>query len=141
MPRDPQGEVNLDDMRPDIDDMVEDLASGWSEVEARRRWRDRIRAARHTAMKLHNWQINQGIIPSGPISPETGVRDSDLGGEGTRLSASADAPPLYRSRLPAKAKGPGGKGVPLARSQTPVKSKGTGCKGRGKGSQSASKSR
>ena len=109
--------------------MVGDLASGRSEVEALRRWRDRIRAARHNAMKRHRWQIDQGIVPPGPIIP----------GPGARLPASADAPPLCRSRTPAKAKSPGGKGVPLARSQTPGKSKGSGGKGRGRGSQSASK--
>ena len=117
--------------------MVEDLASGWSEVEARRRWRGRIRAARHTAMRWHNLQIRQGIIPSGPIRPATGARDGDLGGAGAHSSASSNAPPLYRSQPPAKAKSPGGKGFPLDRSQTPAKSKGTGGKGRGKGSQSA----
>ena len=119
--------------------MVGDLASGRSEVEALRRWRDRIRAARHNAMKWHKWQINQGIVPPGPIIPGTAGGDSYPGGPGARLPASADAPPLYRSRPPAKAKGLGGKGVPLARSQTPVKSKGSGGKGRGRGNQSASK--
>ena len=139
IPRDRQGEIDLDNVRPDIDDMVEDLANGWTEVAARRRWRDRIRAARHNAMSWHNWQINQGIVPSGPILPGTAGGDGDLGGPGARLPAPADAPPLYRSRPPAKAKGPGGKGVPPDRSQTPVKSKGSGGKGRGRGSQSASK--
>ena len=124
----PTGEIVLDEVRPDIDDM-EDLANGRSEVEALRRWRDRIRAARHNAMKWHNWQIDRGIVPPCPIIP----------GPGARLPAAADAPLLYRGRTPAKAKSPGGKGLPLARSQTPGKAKGSGGKGRGMGSQSASK--
>ena len=90
-------------------------------------------------MRWHNLQIRQGIIPSGPIRPATGARDGDLGGAGAHSSASSNAPPLYRSQPPAKAKSPGGKGFPLDRSQTPAKSKGTGGKGRGKGGQSAGK--
>ena len=109
--------------------MVEDLANGRSEVEALRRWRDRIRAARHNAMKWHNWQIDRGIVPPGPTMP----------GPGARLPAAADAPPLCRGHTPAKAKSPGGKGFPLARSQTPGKAKGSGGKGRGTGGQPAGK--
>ena len=139
IPRNRQGEVNFNDVHPDIDAMVDDLASGWSEIEARRRWRNRIRAARHTAMRWHNWQIEQGIIPSGPIRPATGARDGDRGGAGAPSSAHPSAPPLYRSQPPAKAKSPGSKGLPLDRSQPPAKSKGTGGKGLGKGGQSAGK--
>ena len=139
IPRNHQGEVDINEVRPDIDDMADDLASGWSEIEARRRWRDRIRAARHTAKRWHNWQIQQGIIPPGPILPATGARDGDRGGAGAHSSAHPTAPPLYRSRPPSKAKSPGGKGLPLDRSQTPAKSKSSGGKGRGKGGQSAGK--
>ena len=84
--------------------MEEDFANGRTEVGALRRWRGRIRAARHNAMKWHNWQIDRGIVPPGPITPEPGAR----------LPAAADAPPLYRRRTLAKAKSPGGKRFPLA---------------------------
>ena len=36
IPRNLQGEADVNEVRPDIDDMVDDLASGWSEIEARR---------------------------------------------------------------------------------------------------------
>ena len=67
-------------------------------------------------------------------SPGTGAGDGH-GGAAAHSAADPNAPPLYRSRPPAKAKGPGGKGLPLDRSQTPAKSKGSGGKGRGKGGQ------
>ena len=139
IPRDHLGEVNPDAVRPDIDDMEEDLEGGGNETEARRKWRDRIRAARHNAMKLHYWQIDRGIIPPGPILPASGMGDGDRIGRGAHLAVDPQGPPPYRTRPPAKAKGPGGKGLPLDRSQTPAKSKGTGGKGKGKGGQSTGK--
>ena len=129
IPRDHHGEIALDNVRPDIDDMEEDIANGRTEVEALRRWRDRIRAARHNARKWHNWQVERGIVPPGPINPEPGAP----------LPAATEAPPPYRGRTPAKTKSPGGKGFPLARSPTPGKAKGSGGKGRGAGGQPAGK--
>ena len=58
IPRDPQGEIALDEVRPDIDNTAEDLANGYTEVEALRRLRDRVRAARHNAKKWHTWQVD-----------------------------------------------------------------------------------
>ena len=124
IPRNSQGEIALDDVRPDIDSTAEDLANGYTEVEALRRLRDRTRAARHNAMKWHTWQVERGIVP-----PEAGAR----------LPAATEAPPPYRGSAPAEAKGPGGKGVPPARSRTPGQAKGSGGKGRGSGSQPAGK--
>ena len=128
IPRDQHGEIALDDVRLDIDNMVGDIANGKIETEALRRWRDRIRAARHNARKWYDWQVERGIVPSGPITPEPGAP----------LPAATEAPPLYRGRTTAKAKRPGGKGFPLARSQTPGKAKGLG-KGRGAWGQPAGK--
>ena len=124
IPRNSQGEVALDDVRPDIDSTAEDLANGYTEVEALRRLRDRTRAARHNAMKWHTWQVERGIVP-----PEAGAR----------LPAATEAHPPYKGSAPAEAKGPGGKGVPPARSRTPGQAKGSGGKGRGSGSQLAGK--
>ena len=135
IPRNLQGEVDITSVRPDIDDMVDDLASGWTEIVARRRCRDRIRAARHTAMRWHIWQLQQGIIPPGFILPPESAGGDDHGGPAAHPAADPNAPPLYRSRPPAKVKGPGSKGIPFHKSQTPAKTKGSGSKGRGKGGQ------
>ena len=137
--RDHLGEVNLDEVRPDIDDMEDDLAGGWTETGARRRWRDRIRAARHVAMKIHNWQIDQGIILPGPTRTPS---DWDGGRRSHRTRSPPGCRPSRAPSLqepPSRQKSPGGKGLPLDRSQTPAKSKGTGGKGKGKGGQSTGK--
>ena len=121
IPRDPHGEVDVTLVRPDVDDMVEDLASGRTELEARRKWRDRIRAARHTAMHWYNWQVEQGIVPPGLVLPKGGAKGVGSEEPAAQPAADPSAPPLYRSQPPAKAKGQGGKG------------RGKGGKGEGKG--------
>ena len=90
--------------------MVEDFANGKTELEARRRWRDRIPSARHTAMRWYNWQVEQGIVPPGPLPPEEVAGDGGQAEPAAQPAADSDEPPLYRSRPPAKAKGQGGKG-------------------------------
>ena len=121
IPRDSHREVDVHRIRPDIDDMVEDLASGRTELEARRKWRDRTRSARRAAMRWYTWQVEQGIVPPGPILLEEGAGGVGPAEPAAQPAADPNEPPLYKSQPPAKAKKQGCKG------------RGKGGKGEGKG--------
>jgi hypothetical protein len=85
VPRDADGNPEYDRVRPDVDEdgFDEDVAGGMTESEARRRWRDRTRAARKQARDWHQYQIDNGLVEPGPLPP---------GPE----PAAARGPPQYR---------------------------------------------
>lgn len=124
IPRDGQGAIDLDAVRPDVDGISGDIAAGYPEPVAIQRQRDRARAARHKAVKWYKWQVLRGIVP-----PD----------EGAQAAATPKGPPSHKGSASAQAQGSSGKGLPLDRSRTPQQSKGTGGKGRGAGSQPAGK--
>ncbi len=85
VPRDAEGNPDFFQVRPEVDEdgFDEDVAGGMTAIEARRRWRDRTRAARKQARDWHQYQIDHGLVEPGPIPP---------GPE----SAAALGPPQYR---------------------------------------------
>ena len=115
--------------------MVDDFASGWTEIEARRRWRDRFRAARRTAMCWHTWQLQQGIIQPGFILP---LESAGATTTGDLLPIRPLIPtcPLFTGVVPPpRPRAQEARGSPFTRAKLSAKTKGSGGKGRGKGGQ------